>query len=66
MNVIRCHRIIEDRQTEALLGLEDPMKITAPIARSEKSGILSVSLLNGLNGAKRLNVWNDWNSSPLG
>jgi hypothetical protein len=26
-----------------------------------RSGILSVSLLNGLNGAQRLNDWNVWN-----
>jgi hypothetical protein len=26
-----------------------------------RSGILSVSLLNGLNGAQRLNDWNDLN-----
>jgi hypothetical protein len=58
MNVIRCHGIIQDTQTETFLRFENPMQVTAPIARSEKSGILSVSLLNVLNGAKRLNDWN--------
>jgi hypothetical protein len=66
MNVIRGDHIIEHAKTETLLRLEQPVQVAAPIAPSEKSGILSVSLLNGLNGAKRLNVWNDWNSSPLG
>jgi hypothetical protein len=33
MNVVGRHHIIEHRQAEALLGLEDPMQITAPITR---------------------------------
>ena len=31
MNVIRCHRIIEDGQTEAFLGFENPMQVTATV-----------------------------------
>ena len=59
------HHVIEDGETEAFFCLENPVQITAPIARSERSGILSVSLLNGLNGAQRLNDWNNWNGLIL-
>ena len=34
MNVIRCHRIIEYRQTQAFLGLENPMQVTATAPRN--------------------------------
>jgi hypothetical protein len=33
MNVIGCHRIIEDSQTQAFLGLETPMQVTATVTR---------------------------------
>ena len=59
MNVVRGDHIVEHGQTEAFFCLEKPVQITAPIAHSEEVEILSVSLLNGLNGAKRLNDWND-------
>jgi hypothetical protein len=65
MDLIGCDHVVEYGQTEAFLGLEDPVQVAVPIARSEKSGILSVSLLNGLNGAERLNDLNDWNELPM-
>ena len=38
MNVIGCHRIIEDGQTEAFPGFEDPMQVTATVTHLEFSG----------------------------
>jgi len=37
MNVVGCDHIINHRETEPLLCLENPVQITAPIARSEAS-----------------------------
>ena len=61
MYMVRCDRVIEHAQTKAFLRLENPMQVPASVERFESSGILSVYLLNGLNGAKRLNGLNDLN-----
>jgi len=54
MNVVRGDHIVEHGQTEAFFCLENPVQTTAPIAHFRERWILSVSLLNGLNGAKAL------------
>jgi hypothetical protein len=60
--VIRCHRIIEDGQTEAFPGFEDPMQVTATITHPEFSGDShDVIFINVLNEAQRWNDLNDWN-----
>jgi len=33
MDVVRRHHIIENRETEAFLGLKNPMQVTAAVAR---------------------------------
>jgi hypothetical protein len=56
VSVIGCDHVVEHAQTEPLLGFENPAQITAPVDHFERSGISSrVPLLNGLNGAQRLN-----------
>ena len=40
MNVIRRHDVVKHTKTEALLGLEDPVKVTAPVARKLEKKLL--------------------------
>ena len=64
--MIRCHRIIEDGQTEAFPGFEDPMQVTATVTHPEFSGDShDVIFINVLNEAQRWNVWNNWNGLIL-
>ena len=62
--------IIENRQAQAFLGLEDPVQVTATVTHPEFSGDShDVIFINVLNEAQRWNdlndwnIWNDWNGS---
>ena len=43
MNVVGCHHVVQYRETEPLLGFENPMQITSSIAYSESLEIHALS-----------------------
>jgi hypothetical protein len=65
MYMIGCDNVVDDAESEALLRLEKPMQIDSPLACSEMFSPCFY-ILNGLNGATRLNDWNGWNCCNVG
>jgi hypothetical protein len=61
MNVVGSYPIVEHGWTELFLAIEQPSQVAAWIAYSKDVDVHAASSFNGLNGAQRLNVWNDWN-----
>jgi hypothetical protein len=59
MNVVGRHHVVEHAQTKPFFRLENPLQVTASIASRKTWKFTFFS--NGLNGAKRMNGWNDWN-----
>jgi hypothetical protein len=55
--MIARNRVVQHRQAEALLSLEEPVQITSSVAC--KLFLTEALGLNGLNGATRLNDLND-------
>jgi hypothetical protein len=56
MNVVGSHHIIEHREAETLLGLEEPAQVTAPIARKLQYKCLVVAAVGevpDVTGQKR-------------
>ena len=57
---------VEHRETEALLGFEEPAQVTAPVPSLEKRGSSNpFTSSNVLNEAQRLNDLNVLNKLPV-